>query len=112
MANKKSYKTPNSDTLIFMHLCNFITKKWIDNRKNSDGREVSLTNYANQCDLATSSITKITNPPDGYELPLKTIIKICYKEETPLSQFFSDFEKEYGISIIDKYLDKKIKKDT
>ena len=97
MVNKKSYNTPNNDTLVFIHLCNFITKRWINNRLDSDGQEVSMTNYANQCDLATSTITKIANPPEGYKLPLKTIIKICRKEETPLSQFFSDFEKEYGI---------------
>jgi hypothetical protein len=96
VVNKKSYNTPNSDPLIFIHICNFITKKWIHNRQDSDDLDVSMTNYANQCDLATSTITKIANPPEGYKLPLKTIIKICRKEEMPLSQFFIDFEKEYG----------------
>lgn len=98
MVNKKpSNTTSNSDALMYINLCNYITKKWFPKKLDPASQKVSMTNYANQCDLATSTITKIANAPEGYIPPLKTIIKICRKEETSLSQLFSDFEKEYGI---------------
>lgn len=75
-------------------MCNFIADKWINNRLDSNGKPVSKTKYANECDLATSTITKIVSS-DGYNLPFQTIVKICKKEETSLSDFFSEFEKKY-----------------
>jgi DNA-binding Xre family transcriptional regulator len=97
VVNKKSYIASNSDTLVFIHLCNFITKRWIHGRRDSNGEKVSMASYADQCDLAKSTISKIADPPEGYVIPLDILTKICRKEETSLSQLFSDFEKEYNI---------------
>lgn len=65
-----------------------------------------MRQYAKECNLATSTITKIQNPY-GYNIPLATINSICQKEQTPLSKFFSEFEKEYGVSLIDESLKSK-----
>lgn len=80
--------------LIFKHMCNFIAEKWINGRLDSNGKSVSKAKYADECDLAKSTITKIASS-EGYNLPFLTIVKICKKEEFPLSQFFLEFEKKY-----------------
>ena len=85
--------------LVNKHVCNYIAKKWIINRLDSNGKIVTMRQYAKDCNLATSTITKILTP-NGYTIPLATINNICQKENIPLSQFFIEFEKEYGVSII------------
>ena len=92
--------------LINKYICNYISKRWIINRIDENGKEVTKRQYAKECNLATSTITKLQRT-DGYNIPFATINSICDKEKIVLSTFFLDFEKEYGISIIDKYLDKK-----
>lgn len=92
--------------LINKYICNYISQRWIVNRVDENGNEVTKRQYAKECNLATSTITKLQRP-DGYNIPFAIISTICNKENIVLSTFFSDFEKEYGISIIDKYLDKK-----
>lgn len=92
--------------LINKYICNYISQRWIVNRVDKEGKEVTKRQYAKECNLATSTITKLQKS-DGYNIPFATISSICTKENIVLSTFFSDFEKEYGISIIDKYLDKK-----
>ncbi|MDP2160846.1 MAG: hypothetical protein Q8K02_10215 [Flavobacterium sp.] len=99
----------NRNILINKHVCNFISKKWILNRLDSKGKEVTRRQYAKDCNLATSTITKIL-VPDGYNIPLSTINSICQKEGMPLSEFFLEFEKIYGISIMDEFLNKGKKK--
>lgn len=94
MKNEKNQITSTNDMLILKHICNFITEKWINGRLDSNGRPVSKAKYADECDLAKSTVTKIASS-DGYNLPFQTIVKICKKEEMPLSQFFSEFEKKY-----------------
>lgn len=91
------------NVLINKYVCNFISKKWIINRLDANGKIVTMRQYAKDCNLATSTITKI-QLPDGYNIPLATISSICRKENIPLSKFFIEFEKEYGISIIDEFL--------
>jgi len=76
-------------------ICNFIAKKWIIGRKDEEGKDVSFTMYGNQCDLVTSTISKIASN-DGYNIPINTLIKILRKEEMTLSQFFIECEKEYN----------------
>jgi hypothetical protein len=92
--------------LINKYVCNFISKKWILNRVDSEGNEVTMRKYARECNLATSTISKIL-APDGYSIPLTTLSKICQKEGIPLSSFFIEFEKVYGISIMDNFLKSK-----
>ncbi|OXA73009.1 hypothetical protein B0A67_06075 [Flavobacterium aquidurense] len=104
MTNKSEARQRN--ILINKYICNYIAKRWIVNRVDENGKEVTKRQYAKDCNLATSTITKLQNP-DGYNIPFATITSICSKENIVLSAFFSDFEKEFGISIIDKYLDKK-----
>lgn len=96
MGNEKNHSTSSNDILVFKYMCNFIAEKWINGRLDSNGRPVSKAKYADECDLAKSTITKIASP-DGYNLPFQTIVKICRKEETSLSQFFSEFEKKYKL---------------
>ena len=92
--------------LINKYICNYISQRWIVNRVDENGKEITKRQYAKDCNLATSTITKLQRP-DGYNIPFAIISSICNKENVVLSTFFSDFEKEYGISIIDKYLHKK-----
>lgn len=92
--------------LINKYICNYISQRWIVNRIDENGKEVTKRQYAKECNLATSTITKLQRP-EGYNIPFSTISSICNKENTVLSSFFSDFEKKYGILIIDQYLDKK-----
>lgn len=102
---KKSNKNETSqrNILINKYICNYISKRWIINRFDENGKEVTKRKYAKDCNLATSTITKL-QIPDGYNIPFATISSICTKEKIALSTFFFDFEKEYGISIIDKYI--------
>lgn len=76
-------------------VCNFIAKKWIIDRRDEQGKIVSFTSYGNQCDLVTSTISKIASD-EGYNIPINTLIKILRKEEMTLSQFFIECEKEYN----------------
>ena len=91
------------NVLVNKYVCNFISKKWIINRLDANGKVVTMRQYAKDCNLATSTITKVQSP-NGYNIPLATISSICQKENVPLSKFFIEFEKEYGISIIDEFL--------
>lgn len=106
MQDNKSDNYAQRNMLVNKYVCNFIAKKWIINRLDSEGKVITMRHYAKECNLATSTITKILTPT-GYNIPLTTINNICQKEKTPLSQFFIAFEKEYGISIIDEFLKKK-----
>lgn len=106
LQTKKSNIDTERNMLVNKYVCNFIAKRFIINRLDSKGKIVTMRQYAKDCNLATSTITKILTP-DGYNIPLTTINNICQKEEIPLSHFFTDFEKEYGISILDEFLKKK-----
>ncbi|HEY1193913.1 MAG: hypothetical protein J7574_14030 [Flavobacterium sp.] len=94
MATNKSTSLALSGMLSKKHICNFIAKKWIIGKKDEQGKELSYTAYGNQCDLATSTISKIASD-GGYNIPINTLIKILRKEEMTLSQFFIECEKEY-----------------
>lgn len=96
MTNTKNQSSSSNDILVLKYICNFIAEKWIIGRVDSKGKPVSMAKYADECDLAKSTITKIATP-EGYNLPFKTIVKICKKEETPLSEFFLEFEKKYKL---------------
>ena len=98
-SNNESHR----NALVNKYVCNFISEKWIVNRLDGKGKPVTMRKYASDCNLATSTITKILMP-DGYNIPLATINSICLKENIPLSQFFTEFEEEYGLSIIDELL--------
>ena len=106
MEKNNSNNESQRNVLVNKYVCNFISKKWIINRIDANGKIVTMRKYAGDCNLATSTITKILTP-DGYNIPLATISSICQKENTPLSKFFIEFEKEYGISIIDEFLKSK-----
>lgn len=94
MAANKSTSLALSGMLSKKHICNFIAKKWIIGRKDEEGKDVSFTSYGNQCDLVTSTISKIASD-EGYNIPINTLIKILRKEEMTLSQFFIECENEY-----------------
>ncbi len=94
--NKKDFSARNA--LINKYLCNFITKKWLLDFKH-EGKTVTHNVYAKHCGLSSSTITKIKEE-SGYNIPLSTIYSICQKEKVVLSDFFKEFEKEYGIDIM------------
>lgn len=75
-------------------ICNFIAQKWIIGKKDESGKDLSFTAYGNQCDLATSTISKIASE-EGYNIPIDTLMKILRKEEMTMSQFFIECEREY-----------------
>lgn len=94
MATNKSTSLSLKGMLSSKHICNFIAQKWIIGRKDEKGDDVSFTAYGNECDLVTSTISKIASD-EGYNIPINTIIKILRKEEMTLSQFFIECEREY-----------------
>ncbi|WP_116787828.1 hypothetical protein [Flavobacterium psychrotrophum] len=94
MDDKKKQSINTDDELIFKNMCIFIAEKWIIGRRDSNGELVSMTKYAYECNLATTTITKIVSS-EGYNLPFQTLLKICKKEEISLSQFFTEFEQKY-----------------
>ncbi|MCC9066029.1 hypothetical protein ACHRV1_16040 [Flavobacterium aquidurense] len=94
MATNKSISLGPEGMLSKKHICNFIAKKWIVDKKDEYGKDISFTSYGNQCDLVTSTISKIASD-EGYNIPINTLIKILRKEEMTLSQFFIECEREY-----------------
>ncbi|MEJ5054527.1 hypothetical protein [Sphingobacterium sp. MYb382] len=70
-------------------LCSFIKQRYFSPFK-IDGKKTSLNQYANACNLAPSTISKI-NSVKGYNIPVSTIYTITEFEETSLEVFFKDF---------------------
>lgn len=70
-------------------------------------RELRLNKGYSQEKLAEISDLDRTYIP-GIEAGRRNV-SLMVVEKIALSTFFSDFEMEYGISIIDKYIDKKTK---
>ena len=95
-SNKDELKKINA--LVNKHLCNFIAKKFFTPFYNQDGHEISQNEYASECGLTSSTLSKIKEP-DGYNIPLTTIYSICRFENYSLEDFFSEFEKEFGTDI-------------
>lgn len=86
------------NTLVNKYICNFITRKWLLDFKH-EGKTISHNVYAKLSGLSASTISKIKEDK-GYQIPLSTIYNICQKENIPLSDFFKEFEKEYGVNIM------------
>lgn len=71
------------------NLCLFIKKKFFSPFK-INGKEVSLNKYAEACNLAKSTISKISST-EGYDIPVSTIYVITNFEGTDLASFFTHF---------------------
>lgn len=71
------------------NLCLFIKSKYFSPFK-INGEVVSLNKYAEACDLAKSTISKI-NSTGGYDIPVSTINIIVTFEKSDLAGFFTEF---------------------
>lgn len=59
-----------------------------------DGKEVTRNVYAEKCDVAGSTLTRIKEG-NGYDVPTSTIYKLCKFEDISLKDFFAEFEATY-----------------
>lgn len=59
-----------------------------------DGKEVTRNVYAEKCDVAGSTLTRIKEG-NGYDVPTSTIYKLCKFEDISLKDFFAEFEAAY-----------------
>ena len=83
--------------LVNKYVCNFIAKKWIINRLDSKGKVVTMRQYAKDCNLATSTITKILTP-DGYNIPLTTINNINFWDTSTITNMVNTFVYCYSFN--------------
>jgi len=89
----------NKDKLkasVYKKLCNFLSDKFLRTFKDENGKEISQNEYADKCGLSSSTISKIKEP-QGYNIPIATILSICMHENYPLSKFFNEFEVNCNI---------------
>ncbi|MFB2120817.1 helix-turn-helix domain-containing protein [Parapedobacter sp. 2B3] len=56
------------------------------------GKQVTRNVYAEKCDVARATLTRITNG-DGYDVPISTIYKLCTFEDITVKDFFTEFSK-------------------
>ncbi|GAQ15693.1 hypothetical protein MODO_3393 [Myroides odoratimimus] len=75
-------------------ICEFISKEFFNPFKNEKGDEIPLNQYAKNCNLASSTISKINNGK-GYDIPFSTIYNILRYEKVVLKDFFLKFEMQY-----------------
>jgi len=61
-------------------ICNYISKEWISKSKSN-------RRFAIEHNIEEKTVRKILQP-EGYEIPLITLIRICEAEEIKLSEFF------------------------
>lgn len=59
-----------------------------------EGKEVSRNIYAERCDIAGSTLTRIKNR-EGYDVPISTIYKFCDFENIDVKALFIEFEEIY-----------------
>ncbi len=59
-----------------------------------EGKEVSRNIYAERCDIAGSTLTRIKNR-EGYDVPISTIYKFCDFENIKVKDLFIEFEGIY-----------------
>lgn len=94
----KKEKAESQKKLINKLVCNFITQKFLLHPKDGNGNAVTQNQYSGLVNLSSSLLSKMKDE-DGYEIPLATIYSICQKEGISLSDFFKEFEKEFGEDI-------------
>ncbi|PNW27290.1 helix-turn-helix domain-containing protein [Formosa algae] len=91
-------KLNKANALINMHLCNFISDKFLKDPKNRNGVEISQNSYAQLVGLSSSTLTKIKSST-GYDIPFSTLYNICRHEKYSIKTLFKEFEEKYGINI-------------
>lgn len=81
------------------NLCLFIKDKFFSPFK-IDGKETTLNKYAAACNLSPSTISKIVNNKESYDIHVSTIYLIAKLEGQDPKSIFREFE--------DAYLNKKV----
>ncbi|WP_293924782.1 helix-turn-helix domain-containing protein [Sphingobacterium sp. UBA6320] len=71
------------------NMCKFIQQNYFDPFK-IDGVETSQNKYAEECDLSSSTISKIENPK-GYNISISTLHKLTRFQKIDLDKFFTEF---------------------
>ncbi len=94
--NKEQLNTKNA--LVNKYLCNFIADKFLRTFYDQKGTQISQNQYADLCGLSSSTLSKLKSSY-GYDLPISTIYNICRHERYSLKNFFTEFEKKYGVNI-------------
>lgn len=94
--SSKDYKEENA--LVNKYFCNFIADKFLRNFKNHEGAVLTQNNYAKQCGLSSSTITKL-KLEGGYDVPMSTVYNLCRFEKVSIGSLMFEFEKKYGINI-------------
>lgn len=56
------------------------------------GKEVSRNDYVDESKISRGTLTRF-NDPDGYDVPISTIYKICKFEDVAVTVFFKEFEE-------------------
>lgn len=65
------------------------------------GKEVSRNDYAEKSNISRGTLTRF-NDPDGYDVPISTIYKICKFEDIAVNVFFNEFEDKIAKNKKDK----------
>ena len=66
--------------MINKKICNYISKQWIEKSKSN-------RSFAIEHNIDEKTVRKILSA-DGYNVPVKTLQKICESREISLSHFF------------------------
>lgn len=98
MLDKEVLNSKNA--LVNKHLCNFIESKFLREYHNQKGEIISQNEYAKQCGITSSTISKL-KLPEGYNIPMSTIYNVLRHEQYSLEKFFKEFENAKGINIPD-----------
>lgn len=61
-------------------LCNYIAQEWVSKAKSN-------RSFATEHNIDEKTVRKILNP-DGYDIPISTIEKICEAREIKISYLF------------------------
>jgi len=61
-------------------ICNFIAKEWISKAKSN-------RSFATEHNIDEKTVRKILNP-DGYDMPISTLEKICESREIKIVYLF------------------------
>jgi len=78
------------------YVCKFIREEWL-----SDGK--SMREYGRLYGVNYHVIEKIIEK-DGYNIPLYTLITICFNKGIKLSLFFKLLENKYGEKLNDSFI--------
>lgn len=82
---------PNTTKEVNKKLCLLLKNKYFSPFK-VDNKEASLSKYAEACNLAKATISKI-NKGEGYEIPFYIVYQIIKFEGDNIHTFFEEFDE-------------------